>query len=345
VPGEHPEIEMSRYLTEVANFANTPKLLGYIQYADRDGTAWALGLAQEFVRSQGPAWEHAIHYLDRVFDAARVVDKAAEATPTERHAIYAEQMRILARRIAEMHRALAIDSKDPAFAPEPITQQDLAACREAMLKDADATFNALEGAQGAASEADRPLLKELLARRSECLDGIKALTERPVTALKTRIHGDLHLGQILVVQNDFYLIDFEGEPARSLAERRAKGSPVRDVAGMLRSFDYAAGATLNKLAEQDPEGVGRVRADAEAWNKLIQETFMTSYTQAIAGCPSWPADPAEVDRLLKLFLLEKVLYEIRYEAANRPAWLRIPLAGLSAILGGAPAKEKELVPA
>jgi len=345
VPGEHPEIEMSRYLTEVANFANTPKLLGYIEYADRDGTTWALGLAQEFVRSQGPAWEHAIHYLDRVFDTARVVDKAAEATTTERHAIYAEQMRILARRIAEMHRALAIDSKDPAFAPEPMTEQDLATCRQAMLKDAEATFNALEAAQATAGEADRPVLKELLARRSECLDSIKALTERPVTALKTRIHGDLHLGQILVVQNDFYIIDFEGEPARSLAERRAKGSPVRDVAGMLRSFDYAAGATLNRLAEQDPDGVGRVRADAEAWNKLIQETFMTSYAQAIAGCSSWPADPAGVDRLLKLFLLEKVLYEIRYEVANRPAWLRIPLAGLSAILGGAPVKEKELVPA
>ena len=191
-----------------------------------------------------------------------------------------------------------------------------------------------------------PILRDLLARRADCLETFKTLADGPVTAMKTRIHGDLHLGQILVVQNDFYIIDFEGEPARSLEERRAKGSPLRDVAGMLRSFDYAAGATLNKLAEQDPDGVARVRADAADWKHLVQETFMASYSQAIAGCPSWPADPAEADRLLKLFLLDKVLYEIRYEAANRPAWLRIPLAGLAEILDSPAApKEKALVPA
>jgi maltose alpha-D-glucosyltransferase/alpha-amylase len=244
-----------------------------------------------------------------------------------------------------MHRALAIDSKDPSFAPEPITQQDLSEWRQVMVRDAEATFDALQAAERTAGEAELPILRELLARRRECLDNLRVLTDAPVTALKTRIHGDLHLGQILVVQNDFYLIDFEGEPARSLAERRAKGSPVRDVAGMLRSFDYAAGAALNRLAEQDPDGVGRVRADGEAWTKLTQETFMTSYSQAIAGCPSWPAEPSEVERLLRLFLLDKVLYEIRYEVANRPAWLRIPLAGLSAILGSAVVKEKDLVPA
>ena len=347
VPGEHPEIEMTRFLTEVAGFANTPKLLGDIEYVETDGTRWALGLAQEFVRSQGSGWEHAVHYLDRVFDAARVVDPGAGApTTTERHAIYAEQMRILARRIAEMHQALAIDTEDPAFKRETLTEKDLAAWRQRFLGDAEATFDALQAAQRTASEAEAPILRDLLARRADCLETFKKLAEGPVTAMKTRIHGDLHLGQILVAQNDFYIIDFEGEPARSLEERRAKGSPLRDVAGMLRSFDYAAGATLNKLAEQDPDGVARVRADAADWKRLVQETFMASYSQAIAGCPSWPADPAEAERLLKLFLLDKVLYEIRYEAANRPAWLRIPLAGLAEILDSPAApKEKALVPA
>ena len=347
VPGEHPEIEMTRFLTEVAGFANIPKLLGDIEYVEADGTRWALGLAQEFVRSQGSGWEHAVHYLDRVFDAARVVEPGVGApTATERHAIYAEQMRILARRIAEMHQALAVETADPAFRRETLSEKDLAAWRQRFLGDAEATFDALQAAQKTASEADALILKDLLSRRADCLETFKKLADGPVTAMKTRIHGDLHLGQILVVQNDFYVIDFEGEPARSLEERRAKGSPLRDVAGMLRSFDYAAGVTLNKLAEQDPDGVARVRADAAEWKRLVQETFMASYSDAIAGCPSWPADPAEAERLLKLFLLDKVLYEIRYEAANRPAWLRIPLAGLAEILDSPAApKEKALVPA
>ena len=131
-----------------------------------------------------------------------------------------------------------------------------------------------------------------------------------------------------MVQNDFYIIDFEGEPARSLEERRAKDRRCAMSPGMLRSFDYAAGATLNKLAEQDPDGVARVRADAADWKRLVQELSWRAIARPSPAAPSWPADPAEADRLLKLFLLDKVLYEIRYEAANRPAWLRIPLAGL-----------------
>jgi maltose alpha-D-glucosyltransferase/alpha-amylase len=344
VSGQHPEIEMTRFLTEVAGFANTPRLLGDVTYVQPDGTQWALGLAQEFVRTQGSAWEHAAHYLDRLFDAAHVVETEA-ASSTERHAIYAEQVRILARRIAEMHRALAIDSPDPDFRPEPATAQDMAAWRRQLIEGAETSFDAMQAARTMASETDASLLEALLARRRDCIAGIEALAAAPVKALKTRIHGDLHLGQILVVQNDFYIIDFEGEPARSLEERRAKGSPVRDVAGMLRSFDYAAEAALRKLAEQDANGVERVRGKAGEWKRLVQSTFLTSYGQAIAGCPSWPAEPAEAERLLQLFLLDKVLYEIRYEAANRPAWLRIPLAGLVQILESAAMKETALVPA
>ncbi len=345
--GEHPEIEMTRFLTERAGYANTPKLLGDLEYVERDGTRWALGLLQEFVRSQGSGWAHAVSYLDRVFDALRVVDPKAEPTaPEERHAIYLEQARILGRRIAELHRALASDSSDPAFAPEPIGAEDLAAWQKRFVGAVGPTFDALESALKSGGEAQAAGLAALVERREECIACFTALTGQPVHAMKTRVHGDLHLGQILVVQNDFHVIDFEGEPARTLEERRAKGSPLRDLAGMLRSFEYAGSAALLQLADRDPDGYGRVLPYAEEWKRLVQGAFMGSYGEAIAGCVSWPEDPAEVDRLLNLFLIDKVLYEIRYEAANRPAWLRIPMAGLAAILdGAAKAKERALVPA
>ncbi len=345
--GEHPEIEMTRFLTETAGYANTPKLLGDIEYVARDGTRCALGLMQEFVRSQGSGWEHAISYLDRVFDALRVVDVSVESIPaTERHAIYLEQVRILARRVAELHRALASNDQLPAFKPEPITAQDLSLLQKRFSEAASAAFGALQAAQKNAAEPEASRLASLVARQGECLECFDALTQGRLSTMKTRIHGDLHLGQILVVQNDFHVIDFEGEPARSLAARRAKGSPMQDVAGMLRSFEYASWAALHKLADRDPDGMSRLLPHSEEWKRLVQGTFLETYREAIAGCVSWPDSAEEADRLLNLFLLDKVLYEIRYEAANRPSWLRIPLAGLAEILdGAAKIKERTLVPA
>jgi len=346
-PGEHPEVELSRFLTETAGYANTPKLLGDIEYVAKDGTQWALGLMQEFVRSQGSGWEHAISYLDRVFDALRVVDAKVEPIePTERHAIYLEQVRILARRIAELHLALASNDQIPAFKPEPISAQDLMLLQKRFSEASSAAFSALQVAQKNAAEPDASRLAALAARRGECIECFAALSQEPLTAMKTRIHGDLHLGQILVVQNDFHVIDFEGEPARTLAARRAKGSPLQDVAGMLRSFEYASWAALHKIADRDPDGLSRLLPHAEEWKRLVRSTFMDSYREAIAGCVSWPANAEEADRLLNLFLLDKVLYEIRYEEANRPSWLRIPLAGLAEILdGAAKIKERTLEPA
>jgi maltose alpha-D-glucosyltransferase / alpha-amylase len=302
---------------------------------------------QEFVRSQGSGWEHAISYLDRVFDALRVVDAKVEPIePTERHAIYLEQVRILARRIAELHLALASNDQIPAFKPEPISAQDLMLLQKRFSEASSAAFSALQVAQKNAAEPDASRLAALAARRGECIECFAALSQEPLTAMKTRIHGDLHLGQILVVQNDFHVIDFEGEPARTLAARRAKGSPLQDVAGMLRSFEYASWAALHKIADRDPDGLSRLLPHAEEWKRLVRSTFMDSYREAIAGCVSWPANAEEADRLLNLFLLDKVLYEIRYEAANRPSWLRIPLAGLAEILdGAAKIKERTLEPA
>jgi maltose alpha-D-glucosyltransferase / alpha-amylase len=339
VDGEHPEVEMCRFLTEVAGYKNTPQLLGTVEYVEQSGTKRALAVLQEFVRSQGDGWAHAVAYLDRVFDGLRLPGSTDEAmTPAERHAVYLEQIRTLGRRVAEMHRALAIETTDPDFAPESVNADDLAKWRERAMRQADLAFAALrnlakDGTDDAAkSGLTQDQIRTLLQRRKECIDHIHVLTSDPVQSKKTRIHGDLHLGQVLVAKDDFQIIDFEGEPATALAERRAKSTPVRDVAGMLRSIEYVAWASLFRLADRDPEGFTRLLPFAMEWRTLVQKAFLESYQAAIVGAPSWPATAKESARLLNLFLLDKVLYEIGYEAASRPAWLPIPIAGLTELL-------------
>ena len=333
--GEHPEVEMARFLTEVAGYANTPKLFGSVQYVEKDGTKWALAILQEFMRSQGDGWTHALDYLDRVFDGLRQVDPKAEPVPgSERHAAYLNQMRVLARRVAELHRALAIATEEPAFKAEPITAADMTQWRRGATAMADGVFSALRKQAETASGPTATLIRNVLDRQRECTERLQALTEEPLHSMKTRIHGDLHLGQVLVVKDDFQIIDFEGEPTRPVAERRAKSSPMRDVAGMLRSLQYAAWSALYQLADRDPDGYEKLLPYALEWKKLVQDAFLDAYAAAIGDCISWPTDPAELRRALGFFLLYKVLYETLYEAANRPQWIRIPLTGLTEILDG-----------
>jgi len=256
VDGEHPEVEMGRFLTEIAGFKNTPQLFGAVEYRERDGAKRALAIVQEFVRSQGDGWSHAVSYLDRVFDGLRLPGSVDEAmTPVERHAVYLEQIRTLGRRVAEMHRALATETDNLAFTPEPVTPEDLSAWRERALREADVSFTALRNLikRGSKTKPDHSLnqAKALLDRRKECLDRIHVLTSDPVHALKTRIHGDLHLGQVLVAKDDFQIIDFEGEPTRPIAERRAKGTPLRDRRG------NAALAGICRLVGAVPVGRSR----------------------------------------------------------------------------------------
>jgi maltose alpha-D-glucosyltransferase/alpha-amylase len=197
---------------------------------------------------------------------------------------------------------------------------------------AEAAFKALRQALPRLDEGNRGRVQALLGNRAACLARIDALTKDGIAAAKTRVHGDYHLGQVLVVQNDFFILDFEGEPARPLAERRAKSSPLKDVAGMLRSFDYAAFAAATSFAELDPSTAEAVRGLAETWRAATAGAFLDAYRETIRDCPSYPQDPAEASRLLDLFLLEKALYEICYEAANRPNWVRIPLKGVTSLL-------------
>jgi maltose alpha-D-glucosyltransferase/alpha-amylase len=335
-PGAQPEIEIGRFLIEEAGFASTPPLLGAIERVGADGQTTALAAAFGFVRNQGNGWVYTIEYLHRTLDELRLVAAAehpeSAAPAHEPHAFYLAQARVLGQRTAELHRAFATPTEDPAFAAEPITRADLSAWQRAVRHQAEAAFKALKQALPKLEGGDREQAQALLARRDACYARIDAPTEAGVRAAKTRIHGDYHLGQVLVAQNDFYILDFEGEPARPLAERRAKSSPLKDVAGMLRSFDYAAWAAVTSLVEVHPGSAEVVRSLAEGWRQASAQAFLEAYRETITSSPSWPESEAEADRLLDLFLLEKALYEICYEAANRPNWIPIPLKGVANLL-------------
>ncbi|CAN5252453.1 maltose alpha-D-glucosyltransferase [soil metagenome] len=329
--GTHPEIEIGRFLTDVAGFANTPALLGAAEQASNDGKTTALGVLQAFVRNQGDGWSHAINYLTRVLDEARLtLDEAL--TPAERFGLYLEQARIIGLRTAELHHALAQDRKNPAFRPEPAREKHMRRWHRDARRQARNAFSMLRKARRKLDPVVAERADELLERRHECLARIDAAVQGRIDAAVTRLHGDYHLGQVLIVENDIYIIDFEGEPARSLEDRRRKSSPLKDVAGMLRSFDYAAAVALNQQAEQHAGSASNLDELTQTWRAAVRAVFLEAYRAGAAGSAGFPEDPVRFGRLLDLFVLEKACYEICYEAANRPKWLGVPIGGVLDIL-------------
>ncbi|HVH75074.1 MAG TPA: maltose alpha-D-glucosyltransferase [Stellaceae bacterium] len=331
-PGPHPEIEMARFLGERAGFANTPPLLATIE-ATLQGGEYALGVLFGFVRNQGDGWTQSLNYLSRHLDDALVAGGTGSSELGDPDLFFLALARQLGIRTAEMHRALAeFGAGDPAFAPEPITAEDVALWRAELERDAKAMLDALAHAEERLSERARPLASALLLARERLFALIGRLIADGVEADKTRYHGDFHLGQVLVVQNDFFVIDFEGEPARPIEARRRKSSPLRDVAGMIRSFDYAVGAAVRQLAEARPASEPRMRQLAEAWRQRAVDGLRAAYRKTMRGSRAYPPNKRQARELLQFFMLEKAVYEVSYELANRPGWIDIPLKGVLALL-------------
>jgi maltose alpha-D-glucosyltransferase/alpha-amylase len=326
--GTHPEVEMGRFLTEVAGYRNAPRLLAWMAYQPGDGESAVLGVLHDFVRNQGDGWQWTRGYLDRYLEEAELVSVETTAAATDPHAGYSAFAATLGRRVAELHQALARGGSDPAFRSQPIGARDLAQWKRRVRARAQAAFSGLKAARPRLSGEALERVDMLIARRDRVMKRLDALIPAAVDAVKTRVHGDLHLGQVIVAQDDFYIIDFEGEPLRSLEERRSKDTPLRDVAGMVRSFDYAARARAIDRAHNRPEFLAQLLPLARDWAMQATEAFMGGYRTAIEGCPSWPPDAAAADGLIEFFALEKALYEVAYEAANRPDWLRIPVDGV-----------------
>ncbi len=325
VPGQNPEAEMTRFLTR-AGFANAPLLLGEVEYVTKGGERSLLAVAQSYVRNQGDAWTWMLHRFARSVERL-ATQQENEEDQADDETDYNAVAAAIGTRLGEMHAILAQSSNDQAFAPKRAGAADIRAIgrrAEQMLKRAFDAIGRRESWDDAQTAAD---VKLLLSRRRDVVAVLRSLAEGAKDSLLCRIHGDFHLGQVLLCGTDAYIIDFEGEPARTLDERRAKQSPLRDVAGLLRSIDYVAAATLAS------EHVAAAPVAEEKRNAFIthlrdgaSRSFLDAYAEAIA-------DRVELDpKLLSLFLIEKAAYEVGYEAANRPSWLHIPVRGLLSLL-------------
>jgi maltose alpha-D-glucosyltransferase/alpha-amylase len=250
-------------------------------------------------------------------------------------------MRQIGRRAAELHNALASRSDIADFAPEPISAADVRTWTTTVLQRVENTLDDLAAKRDRFGGSDRASAEALLARRDDVLGQIGSCLPEQIEAACIRHHGDLHLGQMLFAKDNVFIIDFEGEPQRSLAERRRKGPPARDVAGVLRSVDYAATAAFDRAQQAWPDDHGHLLVALERWRQAAADAFLSAYRESLTNPVLWPRERAEADRLLKFFLLEKVFYEVDYELANRPTWLHIPLAGAHRILFATEGKADE----
>ena len=324
--GENPELEMGRHLTDVVHFPHCVPVAGSVDHVAADGTVRTLALVQAFVPNQGDAWSSTVDELARQFEGKRAQSGAAGTDGTD---TFLAAMTTLGRRTAELHAALARRTGDPAFDPEPVTADDVERWVQAVRTDAAAALDLLSRRHASLPPALLDTAQRLFAAGPRLQGTLGEGVQPPPGGSKMRTHGDYHLGQVLMVRNDFVIIDFEGEPARELAERRRKHSPLRDVAGMLRSLDYARQAALRQVAhtEADLEGL---RPAADAWEQQAREAFLAGYRDvAIEQGLVQDAVAFEAQAgLLRLFEIEKALYELRYELNNRPEWVAVPLAGL-----------------
>jgi maltose alpha-D-glucosyltransferase/alpha-amylase len=337
--GVNPDLEVGQYLTEEAGFDRIPLFCGAIEYVNSSGEAQTLALLQTAVENQGDGWQWAVEELSHYYEhctafleqdvvkaaSARQPGKAEEKAAREAMGLSLEAAAMLGRRTAELHMALAAERENPAFAPEALTAQDMALLVDAARRDAEKTLDLLEENASRLAAAVGGQAEELLRRRQSLMRRLDRLQTAGVNTTKIRIHGDYHLGQVLRVKNDYVIIDFEGEPARPLAERRAKTSPLKDVAGMVRSFSYAAWAGLFSFANRRPGESTRLSGSARLWEREMSAVFLSSYKETAERATFLPEDPAEFERLLEVFVMQKAFYELQYELNNRPSWARIPL--------------------
>jgi maltose alpha-D-glucosyltransferase/alpha-amylase len=327
-PGANPEIEMGRFLTDDVGYTGAPPLLGSVELVEGEQRS-AVAVVSRFVENQGDAWTVVSGQLDRFVEEQRLL---ADEGAAEEQAPYSNRFRQVGRRTAELHLALASRDDIPAFTPEAVTPHDVSSWTETLLQHAGRTLDDLAECRSGLKVEDIAILDQLNARRQNILGQIARLLPTSIDVLKTRHHGDLHLGQMLIVKDDILILDFEGEPQRSLEERRQKRPPARDVAGVIRSIDYAATAAFVRATAISSEGRDKVVHALDTWRERTTAAFLAGYREAMTDVRLWPAESELAERLLDFFLLEKGFYEIDYELANRPHWLHVPLAGVWRIL-------------
>ena len=337
--GVNPDVEVTRFLSERAGFDNVPAFGGAIEYRRDKSEPTVVCLLQDAVPAEGDAWTVTLDHVARFFERvlARKTELQNETMPTAAliedliGGIYPEKAMLLAQRTAELHLALSSVGDDPCFVPEPfnaMAQRSVYQSMRALLKR---NFEGLKKKLNDIPDNLRDEAKEVLGNEKEILAREKRLLDRKSNALKIRIHGDYHLGQILYTGKDFVILDFEGEPARPLSERKLKRSALRDVAGMMRSFQYAAYSALWQPGMR-AEDVPFLERWADIWYRQMSSTFLQKYLQTTANAAFLPQNSDDLEILLEAYLLDKAVYEIGYELNNRPDWVVIPIRGIKHIL-------------
>ncbi|MDW3683440.1 putative maltokinase [Cupriavidus sp. CV2] len=338
--GIHPEAEVTRYLT-AQGYSNSAPLLGEVVRTGEDGEPRTLMLLQGYILNQGDAWGWTLDYLGRAIDDA-VPSEDSEEEFAEALKGYATVAGTLGQRLAELHAVLARPTDDAAFAPEPAGDAQARLWAEEAMAELARTVALLEKRAGELGRASRNQrfaadIETLIKARAQLPQLVAKLAAAAPGSLQTRIHGDFHLGQVLIAQNDTYLVDFEGEPGLPLDWRRRKTSPLRDVAGLLRSLDYAAATVGTDRHERThaalpPSQTQRREALLDRFRQTAGDAFLAGYWQVLAAAPQPWVQPEQAQALLDLFLLERAAYEVGYEAANRVAWIDLPVNGLARLV-------------
>jgi maltose alpha-D-glucosyltransferase/alpha-amylase len=329
--GPNPDIEIGRYLTEIAGFDRIPRFEGSIEYVRNGGDRADLAIVQGFAENEGDGWAWTTDELERYFEtASHTAFPSAPESARDHVGAYADAASVLGRRTAELHLALAA-SADPAFAPEALTSEEMDATAARMREEVTQGFTLLKASLSRLPDNSIEMAGLALGRQKRILDRLLLPSEGRDFGKRTRIHGDYHLGQVLRTKNDFVILDFEGEPARSLEQRRAKYTPLKDVAGMLRSFSYAAYSTLMAYTTRHPDDMASLEPWARLWEQTVSAEFLNAYRETAAAGRILPAADEDFHRLLDACAIEKAVYELTYELNNRPNWIRIPLAGILAL--------------
>ena len=341
--GVNPDLEMNAFLTERARYQHVPALAGFLEYRTGDENRSTQAILQAFVPNEGDAWRYTIKSLSRFYEACESASRGIilsqgqiQQSTRETIGAYLKSIGLLGRRTAELHLALASDPDRPAFAPEPFSIEFQKSFEAAALQLTSDVLRLLREKTSLLPASWQAKAQAVAQREAEIANRFRTSLNEPIKAARIRIHGDFHLGQVLCTNSDFVIIDFEGEPARPLSERRIKRSPLQDVAGMLRSFHYAAFApSLGSSGDEpmDAERFEQFRVWAESWNTQVSEAFLAEYFGAAGAAPFLPTNPAETSKLLELYVLEKAIYELGYELNNRPDWVGLPLEGISKLLG------------
>ncbi|HKI86187.1 MAG TPA: putative maltokinase, partial [Thermoanaerobaculia bacterium] len=349
--GENPDLEIGRYLSETAGFVHVPAVAGSLDFIGKRGRHHTLGILQAFVENQGDAWHLALDAAGRFFervshrrprnphassahDLLSATRRPLPSSAREVIGLFAGSAELLGRRTAELHQALAAGS-DEAFRPQAFTLLFQRSLYQSFRTSAVRTLDRLAAARASLGAQEQRAVDDLLALRDRLIQRSRALLDHKIEAQRIRCHGDYHLGQILATGRDFVIIDFEGEPARPLGERRIKRSPLSDVAGMMRSFHYAAHTALEEAIDSGVLSPAQRPAGehwADYWSHWNGAAFLGAYLETMGRAPLLPANDDDLVNLLDIFLLDKALYELRYELDHRPTWLRVPLASFARLL-------------